>query len=294
MQPRDFMQGSSTSSQNLDLPKPPPQLTIMDLNYTDDENDAEAQAQAMAVAMGFSGFGSQKPPAKKRKFNAATDAYIEGQDLAKLDKGGKKGQGSGGNTMPLGKARVFGVSGAKPATDFPASRNGEEIDLGDEDEGPNYIDTSKTPPAEVVEDPGVVGMDQASAVSEAEAKEMQARIDAILTSIEDGNQGSSIPPDTSTEAPQKIHGLPQRPQFGDTAYTQGEARSGSGSRKDHNDSASVTSSSRPIHKGERNPTWYVRYYDPNFNENPWERLEKERGLQPLCKWPEDVRRRKAV
>ncbi|KAM5345823.1 hypothetical protein ACJ41O_011684 [Fusarium nematophilum] len=31
-------------------------------------------------------------------------------------------------------------------------------------------------------------------------------------------------------------------------------------------------------------TWYVGYYDPMSNENPWERLEKARGLEPRGTW----------
>ncbi|RMJ19699.1 hypothetical protein BHE90_006894 [Fusarium euwallaceae] len=31
-------------------------------------------------------------------------------------------------------------------------------------------------------------------------------------------------------------------------------------------------------------TWYVGYYDPTSNENPWERLEKARGLEPQGTW----------
>ncbi|KAH6656270.1 hypothetical protein BKA67DRAFT_654617 [Truncatella angustata] len=32
--------------------------------------------------------------------------------------------------------------------------------------------------------------------------------------------------------------------------------------------------------GDRKP-WYEDYYDPSFNINPWEKLERERGLEPL-------------
>ncbi|KAF4977151.1 hypothetical protein FZEAL_6294 [Fusarium zealandicum] len=31
-------------------------------------------------------------------------------------------------------------------------------------------------------------------------------------------------------------------------------------------------------------TWYVGYYDPMSNENPWERLEKARGLEARGTW----------
>ncbi|KAH7040053.1 uncharacterized protein B0I36DRAFT_343856 [Microdochium trichocladiopsis] len=32
------------------------------------------------------------------------------------------------------------------------------------------------------------------------------------------------------------------------------------------------------------PNWWADYYDPSSNINPWERLERERGLQPRGPW----------
>ncbi|KAK0651654.1 hypothetical protein B0T16DRAFT_387050 [Cercophora newfieldiana] len=34
-----------------------------------------------------------------------------------------------------------------------------------------------------------------------------------------------------------------------------------------------------------NSQWYDNYYDRNSNENPWERLEKARGINPIGPWP---------
>jgi hypothetical protein len=278
----------------------------MDPEYIDDEEDADAQA--MAAMMGFSGFGSHKPPAKKRKFNAGTDAYVDGQELASLDKGGKKGQGSGGNTMPLGKTRVFGGGvGKGPAETLENARgaqqiavaapvaagNNDEIDLDDDldgqEDGPTYIDTSKTPPAEAVQGDESVDSRQPAPISDREAQEVQARIDALLSSIEAGASPGDIRSESSTEAPPRPHVIPQT--FGDTAFMLGGPSPQANRRDNFNDSASVASSSRPSHRGERNPTWYIEYYDPSFNENPWEKLEKEKGLEPLCKWPENIGRR---
>ncbi|KAM7193395.1 hypothetical protein V8F20_008445 [Naviculisporaceae sp. PSN 640] len=33
-----------------------------------------------------------------------------------------------------------------------------------------------------------------------------------------------------------------------------------------------------------NREWYLDYYDPSFNENPWERLEQSMGLSPVGSW----------
>lgn len=103
--------------------------------------NSDPEASAMAAMMGFSNFGG-KPPARKRKFNAATDAFVSGDELAKIDRGGKKGKGSGGNEVPLGKPRVLGVRSK--------ATNEEEIALDDEeeDEGPRYEDTSLPAPTE--------------------------------------------------------------------------------------------------------------------------------------------------
>ncbi|KAG6085363.1 hypothetical protein E4U16_006181 [Claviceps sp. LM84 group G4] len=78
---------------------------------TDPDNDAEAAA--MAQAMGFSSFGAQDRPSKKRRYNSATDARVSV---------------TGSNSTPLG------VPSAKIPT------NTEEIDLQDEEENEGKIE----------------------------------------------------------------------------------------------------------------------------------------------------------
>ncbi|PQE28045.1 hypothetical protein CJF32_00005803 [Rutstroemia sp. NJR-2017a WRK4] len=231
-----------------------------------DLSDGDSDAVDMAALMGFSSFGSQNPPAKKRKFNPSTDAFVSGEELEKIDRGGKKGQGSGGNNVPLGKMRTIGVKSER--------RNEEEIDLDDEDEetavggasleeegkregeedeeGPNYIDTSAPAPLEAQ------AQDQQPNPQHAE---MQAKIDSIL---------NSIPPaqNVIAEVPNMIP-LPARPQFQGTQSMAGSSRQGQRGPK-----------------GQRNDRWYEGYYDPSFNENPWARLEKEMGLQTKGIWVE--------
>lgn len=308
--------------------------------------ELDEDAAAMAAAMGFSSFGSHKPPAKKRKFNPATDAFVSGQELEAIDRGGKNGKGSGGNTMPLGKVRQFGaekkiVSTNEDEIDIddegfqsaPADQeisltaetapgtknkhklysghstiaterhkisrnddpellvrkatehrgNEDEIELDDEDDdddddthtakaqleegadGPAYIDTSEAPPIEVPQ-------------LDAEAIEMQARIDAILASIEDGPPpAKQTVLDESGDFPPPLAELPIQPSFVHPAY-------GGRDRGTFSDTVSVASS-RPSH-GRRNPRWFEGYYDPSFNENPWKRLEAEKGLEPVGTWLE--------
>jgi hypothetical protein len=73
----------------------------------------------------------------------------------------------------------------------------------------------------------------------------------------------------------------------DSDFMRGGPRPGQDTSRDaFSDSASIASS-RPSHRGGlRNENWYLDYYDPSFNENPWARLEKEKGLEPFGKWPE--------
>ncbi|KAG6111586.1 hypothetical protein E4U31_004241 [Claviceps sp. LM219 group G6] len=73
----------------------------------DPDTETDAEAAAMAQAMGFSSFGAQDRPSKKRRYNSATDARVSV---------------TGSNRTPLGV----------PSAKTPA--NTEEIDLQEEDE----------------------------------------------------------------------------------------------------------------------------------------------------------------
>ena len=111
-----------------------------------DSSDSEA---TMAAAMGFSGFG-KAPATKKRKYNAETDAFIDGQELQNIDRGGRKGQGSGGNEVPLGRMRVLGAQAQAPTAqeqEVVQGRNGDEIEE-DRPMEERCLDTSRPPPVE--------------------------------------------------------------------------------------------------------------------------------------------------
>lgn len=107
----------------------------------------EEEAAAMAAAMGFSGFG-KAPALKKRKYNPKTDAFVEGQELEKIDRGGKKGQGSGGNQVPLGKVRVLGekVQNEEEIVVYEDEDENEEEDDRPMEE--RCLDTSRPAPIE--------------------------------------------------------------------------------------------------------------------------------------------------
>lgn len=297
---------------------------------------SDDEESAMAAAMGFSAFG-HKPAAKKRKFNPTTDAFVEGQALESLDRGGSQGKGSGGNTIPLGRMRELGAK--KGGTERTEGRD-EELGMGkgrgrgmmklpptrtveapgeSEEEGPNYIDTSRSPPAfagNFEDGPQYIDTSEAAPitsyhppnipspvpgtaetpVSDEEAIEMQRRVAALLASLEpvapSGQEGTN---------------LPERPAFtpnsnyGDTAFMQGGSRGGTsergsqwggsrrgGSERGGSERGGGRGGSQWVgsSRGERNDKWYIGYYDPAFNANPWERLEKERGLEALGNWVE--------
>jgi hypothetical protein len=244
-------------------------------SYTSSGSEDEETA-AMAKAMGFSSFGALAP-SKKRKFNPATDAVIEGQALAPLERNGRGDRGTGGNQIPLGKARVLGtitVPAAAPKgnTDeislddeedggdeggegighldmsVPALAEGEDAEVEEDGQEPAYIDTSLPPPNE-------------------EARAVQERIDAILA--------SNSAPATLMEKPKFVQKHPDRGVAQFMAQLQ-EAPP----------PLPVMTSQRPQERGQRNAFWYVGYYDPSFNENPWASLEKANGLQPRGIWLE--------
>ncbi|RAL59935.1 hypothetical protein DID88_000561 [Monilinia fructigena] len=217
-----------------------------------DDIELEDDSAAMAAMMGFSGFGNQNPLSKKRKFNAATDAFVEGAELEKIDRGGKNGQGSGGNQIPLGKMRVIGEKVVE-------KRNSEEIDLdegedgnGDktaeagEDEGPRYMDTSAPPPIFDGIEGGehALGQDGTSedpAIVE-ELRKAQEQIDAILAAAPE-----SANTNISQSVPGHLHGLPPRPVHNNMGLTAGGGI-GRGGRSGGSDAGSMASS-RPSGRG---------------------------------------------
>ena len=87
--------------------------------------------------------------------------------------------------------------------------------------------------------------------------------------------------------------LPERPNFsppdtmsGPESFRGASMSSlGIGKSQDAFSDSTLLVSSKHSHRGgPRNEKWYLQYYDPSFIENPWERLEKEKGLKPLGDW----------
>ncbi|KAM3432503.1 hypothetical protein NHJ13734_006849 [Beauveria thailandica] len=79
-------------------------------------------AEAMAAAMGFSSFGAQNPPSRKRKYNPNNDAVVS------IDK--PQRHGTGANSAPVGERRAPPVNADEIALD-------DEVDNDDDDDGAN-------------------------------------------------------------------------------------------------------------------------------------------------------------
>jgi hypothetical protein len=238
----------------------------MDPSYVSSDDDDDADA--MARFMGFSSFGNQGPT-KKRKFNPATDAMVDGQELASIDKGGKRGQGSGGNDVPLGKQRVLGVSKPSANQDEIALDEDDDEDnqdggaqIGEEDdEGPVYIDTSLPPP-------------------DLETRAAQERIDAII-----GSTMASPAPGIAKSMKVQTS-LPGR---GISQYM-AALHEPAALPSNHAPVPPVGTNERPRERGQRSEFWYLGYYDHGFNENPWAKLEAEKGLEAVGSWVERTAR----
>lgn len=167
--------------------------------------DSDADEQAMAQAMGFSSFGAQDRPQKKRRYNPHSDAAVVSVS-SEAESGGH--------------ARYTPATGA----------NADEINLRNDDEKDVSVQTASS------------------------------------------NTGATLEPATPISDGQvRPASLPQRPAPG---LEPGGGRGGRG----------VQGHGRQCHQSEKNPLWYEGYYDPSSNQNPWERLEKARGLDPRGSW----------
>lgn len=236
----------------------------------------------MAKQMGFSSFGTQRL-AKKRKYNPVTDAVVHGQERAALGIGGKGTEVSGGNKIPLTKPRVLGVV---------LPRNQEEIELdveANKDEEPVCTDTGLPPPSEQEdegEDEGPAYIDTSWPPPNEDAEAAQQKINAILAK----STVLPIPPDPKAKV---------LPQVSETSKKVGHfvAAQQDGTRpSNHNvldrlNGHAVISSYQPKTRSCKNELWYIDYYDPSFNENPWEKLEKISRLEARGTWVEREGRR---
>lgn len=241
----------------------------------DDNGDEVIDSSALAEAMGFSGFGTQRPPtSKKRKFNPHADAAVD--DTSDGNVNVNVASTTGANNAPLGQRRKMrlpppSAAGETDLGDFGREEEDKEDDDGNvpddpaaaaaADDAARYMDTSRPARGYLPE--------------ELAAIEAQGKIDAIL-----GSGG--------------IPGLPARPP---PPAAGGEAVSLSvGHRfgppppppppRQHGQRNNNRHHRRPDEEGATgNKTpWWQGYYDPQTNQNPWEALEKKMGLAPRGTW----------
>ncbi|KAK3490361.1 uncharacterized protein B0T23DRAFT_159787 [Neurospora hispaniola] len=96
------------------------------------------------------------------------------------------------------------------------------------------------------------------------------------------NSSLSLPPKSQVQVSNQQHN--QRGNHG-VHSGRGGGRGGRGGRGGHGGGGGGGGGSGGGTHG-RDPTkpWYIDYYDPSSNENPWERLEQQRGMEAVGKW----------
>ncbi|KAI0182122.1 hypothetical protein GGR52DRAFT_68131 [Hypoxylon sp. FL1284] len=216
---------------------------------------SEDTAAAMAQAMGFSSFGAQGTPNKRRKFNPRTDAVVASTSTSTLplhnDAALKTTTGS--NTIPLGVR----------------TQNEDEIDLEDEEEEP--VAPTNEVPSHLKDgrgntdanNPGPQYLDTSRPSTIDPANEVQSEIDSIVNTSSEWPGMASLSSFRGSRGGRRGRG----PWEG---YQLDRGRGGYHINQGHG--------------GEPAKKWWVSYYDPSSNVNPWEHHEKTRGLEATAGW----------
>ncbi|KAK7977388.1 hypothetical protein PG988_004878 [Apiospora saccharicola] len=213
-----------------------------------DPDEWDEDTAAMAEAMGFASFGGQNHPSKRRKYNArADDAFVAGGDESTLP---FHDAGSGSNNTPLGDRRQ------QPASKKQKKTNMNEIDLDDDDDEDQDGDND--------------GNNDAAAGASKGADD--AAQDPEPQYIDTSQPPDQVQPDI--DAIVGAGGLPAKPTWTPSAG-RGGGHTQSGPGRLRHGGAGDRNSDEP---------WWNDYYDPAFNTNPWETIEKAQGLEPRGNW----------
>ncbi|KAI1780294.1 hypothetical protein F4818DRAFT_1907 [Hypoxylon cercidicola] len=211
--------------------------------------EGDDAAAAMAEAMGFSSFGAQGNPNKRRKFNPRADAVVASDFAIPHRDGAPPEAKTGSNATPLGVK----------------SHNKDEIDLDDDDD--EGLDASTSEVLGHLKDgqgnadggdPESRYLDTSRPATVNAADEIQSKIDDIV----------------GTGTPTQWPGIESS-----SSSSYGARRAGRVARG--------TREGYQVNQGRgRDPDrkWWVGYYDPSSNINPWEHLEQTKGLEPRGKW----------
>ncbi len=215
--------------------------------------DFEDEGAAMAAAMGFSSFGSTERPNKKRRFNSHADAVVSGTlpaaPASLPAKPPPSVRATGANNLPLHpRGPPLSARGHGHPTQG-GSGNADEIDLGEDDESGGGADASADGPRDGTQEDG-------------DARGPQY----IDTSREPGayeDFGGSFEPQGQEWAGAGGPGAPGRGGL--------RHRGGRGG-------------GRGGYAAPGRSQWWLDYYDPTSNQNPWERLEQSRGIESKGTW----------
>jgi hypothetical protein len=224
-------------------------------DMTFDDPDSDPDSAAMAQAMGFTGFGMQKTT-KKRKPNSPPSQ-------------------TGANNAPLGKRRlplnlpgpVGGVSGSGAGAG--GDGNHEEIDLDEDDDDRGDVG-------------GGAGVDDGGDVGDVGADFGAARGPLGALTVNDDAPATGGSPhqhqhQQQRQQQQQHHALPPRPHH---QQQQQHAPRQPGGRGGGGGGPGQPSARAPWWEGEWDPRLIARMI-----ENPWERLERQRGLEACGTWP---------
>ena len=221
------------------------------MDSTDDpSSDQEAESAAMAAMMGFTSFGSQASarPSKKRRYNPRADAVADGDGGVGDDDEDDDEWGTGANTLPL-MPRTVRARGADEAR--MEGHGGGRAEGG----GGNDQDEDASGGQGRGKDTGEGGRDAGGEAGAGVGEEDPAPqyIDTSRSPIrtEDDEMAASLPV---------------------VGAGFGEHRSAGQGGRDGG------------HGGAAKRIWWTDYYDPSSNENPWEALEKARGLEAVGSW----------
>ncbi|KAK4101918.1 hypothetical protein N658DRAFT_506650 [Parathielavia hyrcaniae] len=235
----------------------PDEIDLSDEDSYNDPTDYDvAEDASMAATMGFTSFGGTKPTKEERKDDHEDNHPSRPSKKRRLDHQSDTADQQATTTSRTASQVL--QPGSKPAAT-------DEITYTDDEEDDFELDTT------------------ADLDDRDPAQPEPAAGETIAANNNTDNEGGRRTP--SQPLPQShphSHILPQRPP----ATTSWTPTTTTTTNTNTNISNSNTSRGGRQAQGNRrhNPLWYINYYDPSSNENPWEGMEKHKGLSPVGSW----------
>ncbi|KAK4122864.1 hypothetical protein N657DRAFT_681819 [Parathielavia appendiculata] len=224
----------------------PDELDLSEEDLHNDHNDYElAEDATMAATMGFTSFGGTKPTKEERK---------DDDDDHHLSRPSKKRRLDHQSDIPGQQATTHTPHRVQPN---PQPSTTDEITYTD-DEDDFELDTKA---------------DLNTGAPPIPAQPQPAAAETTRAANESGRStpSQSLP---QSQFQSQSRSLPER--LNTTAWT--TMTSNRGGR------GGARGGGRQAQGGGHNPLWYVDYYDSSSNENPWEGMEKYKGLAPVGSW----------